>query len=204
MSNLSAYINYFRTLAIMHRDIQHNPGSEVGDAPIESKRFSRWNAEEIIRGDLRTKMSFSPAALLLELYETDLQAQQLYDIKQFPKGAFTVLCKAEAQDGADEERALALAEEIVYHLLQQIWQDHYGAGTSFCSSPFHRFWFDKLQITAVGPLYGSCFGFRCEFEFEFQQIAKIIDPPPAGIFNNVYLLGGHGFILADSDETLGT
>lgn len=183
MSNLSTYINYFRLLATAHKDIQHNPASETGDAAIETKKFSCWNAEEVVRGDLRTRMSFAPAALLLEIYETDLQAQQAYDIKQKPKGAFTVLCKAFDKTSAEEERALALSETIVYQVLQQIWKDHHGEPSAPCNTPFRRFWFDRLNIAAVGPLYDNCFGFRCEFEFEFQQTLNIITPPEEGVFN---------------------
>ncbi|HYC27605.1 MAG TPA: hypothetical protein VEB42_02300 [Chitinophagaceae bacterium] len=182
MTNLTAYIAYFRSLAVAHKDIQHNPESETGDAPIDSKKFCKWNAEEVVAG-LRTTISFVPAALLIELYETNFQAQQAYDIKQKPKGAFTVLCKA-ANETADEERALTLAEKITYELLQKIWQDHHGETATLCNSPFKRFWFDRLEIIPVGPLFSDhCFGYRVEFEFEFQQTINIITAPEEGVFN---------------------
>lgn len=204
MSNYNAYINYFRALATLHNIIKHNPGSETGDAPVESKRFSTWNAEDVVRNDLRTRMSFSPAALLLEVYQTDLQAQNAYDIKQLPKGAFTVLCKDDLRTAASAEAAMSLAEEIMYDLLQRIWQDHHGPDATLCNTPFRRFHFDKIEIIAVGPLYDNCYGFRCEFAFEFQQVRSIITGPPAGRFSEASLLGGDGFILADSDETPGS
>lgn len=181
MSNIRAYIDYFRKLATWHQGIQHNPYSETGDAPVETKHFCKWNAEEVISG-LRTAVSFSPAALLIELYDTNLKADNAYDIKQRPKGAFTVLCKAEPKSMADEERAFTLAETITYDILRKLWDDHHGHGQCLCETPFYRFWFDRLEIIPVGPLWENCYGFRCEFEFEFQQAFRITEAPADGTF----------------------
>ncbi len=180
MSNITTYINYFRNLAASNAAINHDPASETNDSAPGKKKFARWSAEEVITG-LRTKLGWP--ALLIELYDTDLTAATVYDIKQRPKGAFTVLQHAGLNVFAEEEAAYDLCEEIVYDLLKQIWQHHHGASAEGCATPFKKFDFNAINIVPVGPLFDGCkIGYRVEFDFELHQTLNITVAPAPGKF----------------------
>ena len=182
MSNIDNYVNYFRSLAINCVAIGHDPASETGDALPAARKFARWNAEEVISG-LRTEVGWP--CLLIELYETDFDAANVYDIKKRPKGAFTVLQHAQPGSFNDEQAAFSLTEEIVYDLVKKIWQDHYGTSADRCNSPFRQFYFDGSNMAPVGPLFdGAKFGYRVEFGFELQHDVNITEPPAPGKFIN--------------------
>ena len=179
-NNVTAYINFFRQLAIAHQGILHNPNSETqSDAPVGSKHFTKVSVDEVLTG-LRTSVGWP--CLMLELYETDTNAEIVYDIRKRPKGAFMVLVHPADQSIAEEENCYAVAESIVYDLLKQIWQVHYGVGMYGCTTPFKEFNFDKINITPVGPLFDREFGYRVEFDFEFQQDIDLAVAPAEGVF----------------------
>ena len=179
--NVSSYIDYFRQLAVQHKDIQHNIESETGDGPVGSKHFARWSSEEVVTG-LRSSISFTPSALLLELYEVVTQSESPYDIKGQYKGAFTVLAHAAPEDIAAEIEAFELTESICYDLLAKIWQDHDGDNAQRDSTPFRYFDFANISIIPVSKLFDNEFGYRIEFGFEFRQTRNISTPPIAGTF----------------------
>jgi hypothetical protein len=179
--NVSSYIDYFRQLAVHHKDIQHSVESETGDGAIGSKHFARWSAEEVVTG-LRSSISFTPSALLLELYEVVTQSESPFDIKGQYKGAFTVLAHAALENIAAEIDAFELTESICYDLLAQIWQDHYGEDAQRDSTPFSYFDFSNLSIIPVSKLFDNEFGYRIEFGFEFRQTKNISTPPIEGTF----------------------
>ncbi|HRN80169.1 MAG TPA: hypothetical protein PKY29_04375 [Ferruginibacter sp.] len=175
-----AYFNYFRGIAQTHSKLLHNPASETGDAPMHSKRFTRFSPDEVITG-LRSKLSFP--ALLVEPYEKIYAAANMYDIKSNCRGAFMVLASARQGNYKDEEDAYDEAEEIVEDILQKIWADHYGENAPECSTPFSRVQFANMQMIPVGPLFNNEFGWRIEFDFNTNE--KIISTPPAeGVFIN--------------------
>lgn len=166
-----SYQDYFRKLAIAHKDIQHNPAGE--------KRFARWSTDEIVTG-LRTAVSFP--ALLLENYEVITKENNKYDIKGTHSGAFTILEHAQPGDYASEAAAFDKSERILYEVLQQIWQDHYGTDKDRCGTPFQHFFFD-LNIISVGPLFNNEFGWRVEFTFMPRLQVKLTEAPAPGTFN---------------------
>lgn len=200
LSNLDIYVNYFRQLAVSHYLLQHNPATEAKDAAAPDKRFAKWNAEEVI-GGLRTKMSFP--ALIIELYDTNVDASIEYDVRLKPKGAFTVLATAKAGHLPAEQEAYALAEQILYDLLQQIMKDHYEPDRNMCGTPFKEFFFDDLEIIPIGPLYENHFGYRCEFPFEFHKRYDLSAPPAAGVFDDYVVLGFDDEWLGDDAGFLG-
>lgn len=178
-ANLSDYIDYFRQLAILQTDLQHNPAGETGDADTGSVHFARWTADEIITG-LRTKVSFP--ALMLELYEVNTKSSHEWDIKNYYTGAFSIVCSALPGIFASEVQAFALSENIMRDILQHIWNDHYGDGVGRCAAPFEYFDFNNLNITFFGPILNNEFGYRCEFSFMFKRDLSFAQPPPAGSF----------------------
>ncbi len=192
-TNLNRYVAYFRRLAMSHSDIRHNPATEELDAAAPDKRFYKWDDMEIVSA-LRTQITFP--ALIIDLYERNLNAESEFDIRQPATGAFTVLMDARPGNVPEMEAAYARTEKIVNELLQQIWADHYQPVRNQCKAPFKEFYFDKLNITDVGPLFENHYGWRVEFMFLFQKTVNISTAPATGVFDDITILG-------NNDEWLG-
>ncbi|MES2457202.1 MAG: hypothetical protein V4594_16730 [Bacteroidota bacterium] len=198
----TAYVDYFRQLAVSHYLLRHNQAAETGDAPASQGHFTKWNANELV-GGLRTKCSFP--GMLLELYETDPYAETVYDVKPRSRGAFTILQHVKEGDLRGEEAAYALAESIMYNILQQMWQDHYSSSKDRCKTPFYQFGFNNLDIVSTGKILENEMGWRVEFYFEFQRAYNVMTPPDPGAFidNEVFALGDdEGFL--DADDLINT
>lgn len=180
-SNVSNYTNYFRNLAIRHYLLRHNPESETGNAPAESKRFTRWSADEVVTG-LNTQIGFP--ALLLEIFEVTTSSSSNYDVKNNPVGAITVLSSATPGDTAAELQAFDTTMQIVADLLQQMWTDVYGPNRHNCNEaiPFEEFYLNGIQFTPVGPLFQMQYGWRVEFGFKFKKLFTINQAPAPGTF----------------------
>ncbi len=190
MSNVTVtdYSNYFRTLAVVDEDLQHNPDAEDGTADAMEKRFTRWTADEAVTG-LRNRVGWP--ALLLEGYEIVSRAQVPYDVKGFYTGAFTILAHATPNDFNSELEAFATAERIYQNILKMIFQDHYGKNKDRCTTPFAEFSFDNLQIIPVGPLFENEFGWRVEFKFKPKYLLQITEPPSYGTIEEVLPPGSY-------------
>lgn len=178
-ADIQGYIDYFRQLAVTHKDIQHNIASETGDASPGEKRFSTWGIDQVVTG-LRTKMG--DPLLLLENYEIHTSGQNMHDVKAAYSGAFTVIGRAKVNNYADEVFQFAKCERIYKDILQKIWQEMYGADAEFCSTPFYSFQFHTLSIIPVGPLFDNSFGWRIEFSFNPKLSFNISTPPEPGTF----------------------
>lgn len=179
-NNVTTYVDYLRQKAVSHHLLNHDVETETGKGNIKQKRFCIFGNQEVITG-LRTQIAFP--ALIAELYDNELQSQTVYDIRQQPKGAFMVIEHAKENDFVDELRAYALAEEIVYDILKQIWQDHYGPDADRCTTPFKQFRWNGT-ITPTGKLFTNEYGYYVQFEFEFQDTINITEAPAEGVFTN--------------------
>ena len=177
---VSEYISYFRSLAIDHTDIAHNPLSETDAAGASEKHFTRIAIEEVI-GGLRSAVGFP--CLALEIYETEIHSENPISLKSITQGAFMVIDHPATDSFADEQAVYEKTERIVFELLQKIWQDHYSSAAQMCDRPFSFFDFDKMTITPVGPLFTGEHGYRVTFSFELQKTVDITKPPAAGVFN---------------------
>lgn len=177
--NVARYTDYFRQLAVSHHQLQHDPLSETGDAPIGSKHFGRFGAEEVIQG-LHGKVDWP--ALLIEMYENKLTSEDVYSVKGNFAGAFSIFKTANPENLNEVEDSFAFTETIMQDCLAKIWQDHYGTNADSCTTPFKSFNFDGTQITPVGPVFDRQFGWRCEFTFDFNNLKNITTAPVAGTF----------------------
>ena len=121
--------------------------------------------------------------MTLELYETELQSQSVADIKPMPKGSFMIIDNPCQQPSAAEEDVFIKTERIVYDILKQIWQDHYGP-QALCPEPFSFFDFNNLTITPVSKIFSGQSGYRVIFDFQLQNTFNITTPPEAGTFLN--------------------
>jgi hypothetical protein len=178
-NNVGGYTEYFRRLAIAHKDIGHDRDSETNDSKAGKKKFARWSSDEVVTG-LRSKVGFP--ALLIELYEVNTKSEMVYHIQEKPMAAFTILEHAKLHDYADEERAFELTEKIAADILKQIWQDHYGPTANRCETPFKDVDFNGIQMTPVGPLFDNEFGWRVEFGFTFKDSNNLSIAPEVGTF----------------------
>lgn len=162
---VGSYTSYFQQIAVNNPHLQHNPAGETGDAPVESMHFTRWSAEEVVTG-LRSKIGFP--ALLLELYENKTSSEMQLDVRNNYTGAFSIVASAKRGNFVDEINAYGLAEQVMYEVLNTIWNDHYGTDAERCDTPFEIFDFNSLNIVPVGPLFDNEFGYRCEFSFQMK------------------------------------
>lgn len=180
--SVKSYINYFRTLAVIDEDIQHNPLSEDDDSGVYEKKFTRWSADEVVSG-LRNAVGWP--ACLLEMFEITTRAEVPYDVKGIYQGAFTILDHATPDNTKEEVDALDRTERIYKNFLKMIYQDHYGKNKDRCTTPFAEFYFNNLVITPVGPLFQNEFGFRVEFTFKPINLLNIKEPPNYGTIEEV-------------------
>lgn len=173
------YINYFRSLAIFHKDLRHDPTSETGDGPIGSMHFTKISADFVLVA-LPKAMGFP--AMTLELYVTEFESQNVADIKPKTKGSFMIIDNPASSSAEDEAAVFAKTERIVWDILKKIWQDHYGPGVNECETPFRFFEFNNLIITTEHKVFSGQSGYRVIFDFELQNTLNITEPPEAGTF----------------------
>lgn len=176
---VSDYLNYFRQLAVSHKDLQHNPESETGDGPAGSMHFTKISALEVLSA-LPTAIGFP--CMTLELYETETQSQIVSDIKLLTKGSFMIIDNPGSKSFLSEQICFEKTEKIILEILQKIWQDHYGSGVDECQAPFKFFEFDKIEITPVSKVFSGQSGYRVVFDFELQNTIDITQAPEAGTF----------------------
>jgi len=174
------YINYFRSLAIAHKDLRHNPLSETGDGPVGSMHFTKVSPEQVLKA-LRTGIGFP--CMAIELYDTQMESQVSSDIKPKTSGAFMIIDNPASQSAADEDAVFGKTERVTYDILKQIYQDVLSPGADDeCAAPFEFFEFDKLSITPVSRIFGGQSGYRTVFDFELKKTLNINVPPEAGTF----------------------
>ncbi len=179
--NVTEYVDYFRQLAVRHKDILHDPLTEQGLGETAAQGFYTLGNNEIIAG---MNASLSETALCLELYDINGNAENVYDIRETPKGAFMVVNLAKENNYPDQLRAEAHTEAIIYDILKQIWQDHYGPDADQCARPFKHFkW--NYERTPTGKLFTNYYGWYVQFSFDFQNTIDITQPPAEGTFVNL-------------------
>jgi len=178
VSNVTGYINYFRKMAIDHRDLQHDPTSETGDGPAGSMHFTKISSEEVLSA-LNTAIGFP--CLTLELYDTQSDGESISP-KLKPSGAFMIIDNPDDASFPAQEACYEKTERIVWDILKHIWQDHFAPGVDECEAPFKDFDFGKLSITPVGPIFSGQYGYRVIFDFELQNTIDLTAPPEEGTF----------------------
>jgi hypothetical protein len=179
-NNVLDYVNYFRQIAVQHKDIRHNTTSEDGDAPIGSKKFMRTSVSEVL-SSLPRDAGFP--LMCLELYDNNLKSPNQVAIIGNYRGAFMVLEQVGNGKFSEQEQAYAKCESIVHEVLQKIWADHYGPSKTRCTTPFEEVDFNNIEIIFVSGVFnGTEYGVRCEFSFNFHQTNQIARVPTEGTF----------------------
>lgn len=177
---LQNYVAYFRNLAIHHKDIQHNPDAEKGDAAKDQNRFSRTSASQFLQ---KLPNSCGFPHFMIELYDTNTSGSSPFDVKQEKRGAFSIVDNCNVNDFAQQLEAQAKCEAIAYELLQQIWDDHYGPNKNRCTTPFEEFDVNNIEIIFLNGVFsGAEYGVRCEFAFKFYTNQTIAKTPEPGTF----------------------
>ena len=175
---VSTYINYFRQLAVGHKDIKHDQLAEGNQGDPERKKFTTWGADEAITG-LKTSVGFT--ALFLEMFELVTRGDNPFGVRGSYKGAISIFDRVAMDDFADQSNKAQTCYRILEEILRQIWQDHYGKDKNRCSTPFAKFNFNELDINYVGPLFDNVYGWRCEFSFEPLHTLNL-QKAPEGVF----------------------
>ena len=174
-----AYTDYFRQLAVRHTLLQHDTLTEESKGDLTKKAFAIFGNNEIIQG-LRGELG--KTALCIELFENTLSNETIYEVRQKPKGSLMVIDLANDDSFSEELRAYVKSEKIMYDLLKQIWQDHYGPDADQCARPFKQFRFVG-EITPTGRVFTRYYGWYLQFDFDFQNTINITEAPAPGTFD---------------------
>lgn len=178
IGNVTEYIDYFRQMAVSHKDLLHDPSSETGDGPAGSMHFMKISEQEVLSA-LNTAVG-SPF-MTIELYQTDGGGES-QNPKLKPSGAFMIMDTPADGSFPAQEACYEKTERIMFDILKKIWQDHFAPGIDECQAPFKDFDFSKLSITPEGPAFSNQYGYRVIFEFELQNTIDLTEPPAAGAF----------------------
>lgn len=177
---ISDYTAYFETLARQHSLIGHKPASITGDSEAGEQRFAIYNAEDVLASKFRTKLGYP--ALLVEMYEVQFAADQVYDPKMQYRGAFSIICHGSPKERNTEAIQLSKAEGILWDIIQRLYSDHYGPNATACNSPFRIVDVMNAQLMPFGPIWDWDFGWRCEFGFRPKATRKLTELPADGVF----------------------
>lgn len=158
--NFSEYVDYFRTCAINHKVIAHNPPT------VNS--FYRMDIEEVLNG-LRAKLAST--SLILEnpeLFYDDLLSDNK---RKIWRGAYLIVKQAKKNDFDDETQVLSDTLTIGEEVLSKLFNDSQKHRKNNTYTPaigtFHP---ERVRIQKVGPLFDNYYGWR--FEIEFNQAAN--------------------------------
>lgn len=176
---VDTYIDYFRQLAVRHKDIRHNPAAESGELAAEEKRFTTWGADEAVTG-LKTSLGYM--ALFLEIFELNTRGDNPYSVKAQYRGAISIFDRVNYNDFEDQAQKCDKCYQVLEEMLRQMWQDHYGTGKERCTTPFGQVLFNALDISYVGPLFDNVYGWRCEFTFAPKKVLNLLTGPDPGTF----------------------
>lgn len=177
---ISDYTAYFEMLAQQHHLIRHNPDSLNGDSEAGEQRFAIYNAEDVLASKFRSKLGYP--ALLVEMYEVQFGAAEVYDPKMQYRGAFSIICHGSPKERNTEAIQLSTAEAILWDIIQRIYSDHYGPNALGCNSPFSKVDVMNAQLMPFGPIWDWDFGWRCEFGFRPKATRQLTQLPAAGVF----------------------
>lgn len=158
--NFTEYVNYFKTAAINHKVIAHNPPT------VNS--FYRMDIEEVLNG-LRTKLS--SVSLILENPEVYTEDMLSDNRRKLWRGAFLIIKQAKRNDFDDEALVLNDTMEIGEEVLSKMVNDaqKYRSNKSYTPA-IGGFDPNRVRYQKIGPIFDNYYGWR--FEIEFNQPHK--------------------------------
>ena len=143
------YVNYFKSIAETHVDIQHG---------TLGQRFVRMNIEDAFD----QMLDLSSPCLALESLEYSTRAPSLDQNQRVLRGGFMILISVESGDHTAEDAALHKAM-----LLQTDIEAKMRHDKKHCALPWLKFLVaDSFRCFKVGPLYNNAFGWLCEFQVD--------------------------------------
>jgi hypothetical protein len=152
------YSNYFEALATKLRDVAHTK---------DNPKFARFNIEEILAGMAHGLDPVTPC-LLLESFEGRL-SEEGDNVMDNQDAAFLIMqhCELEAFDAQNEiiDRAKKIGLKVVAKLRSDARKD-------IGLKHFDR---NSVGYEKVGPIFGTCFGYRFTFSF-FNPISLAVNP----------------------------
>lgn len=161
----TSYRNYFRNLAIRHKEILHDPASEEEGAPATNRHFIQFNTDDVVNA-LSTAFGAGPC-LALHDYEWNVKDNGAYAFAHEYKGSLLVIKKAIANDPVDTAAVKDLTETIMADVQAQMRVDQYNIAGSD-GSPFKDIDWNKARTIPVGPMWDNCYGWYLEFSFSMH------------------------------------
>jgi hypothetical protein len=174
MITIKPYIDFFKGLAEQHVGIRHSD---------TNKRFFRMNLHEIT-GDMRSKIDPDNKIMTLESYQHSSKDLHSDNHLRDYTGAFMILQRDKNTDDYNiQDTILDECEEIAIEISRKMYDD--SINPDYDARFFVNLELGSFTFQKVGPIFGSWYGFRCQFDFDDNyKIAidptkwdDIVDPP---------------------------
>lgn len=182
------YVNYFRNIAIKHKQINHAHGAEIGSYTLkENRHFAIFEHDEVVTG-LRSQIA-DGIVLFLHLYDTKGYDNLADDYRATHTGAFIIAEKAPIEfqtrgaiaysslDGPEVLQSYETCETIMWQIINRMMMDSRDP----CHL-FHRIQLSDFTIDPVSNLWDGRYGWYVQFTFQTRRNdvinnALATDPP---------------------------
>lgn len=167
---VTEYLDYFKTLASLHPDIQHDISAEGLDGDPSKVRFATfWEADVFSKTPPSGLTNAAPSLALHLLDGTLSDTTNNWDVRSRLNGGFVISERVTVNDRHAEQQAYINCEQIMLDFLVALREQ----STDFCGvGAIHL---ETIQFFQVGPLWDNRFGWWCKFEFSFPL--KLQDRP---------------------------
>lgn len=172
--SVTAYIAYYRQVAMLHKIMQHDEVSEVFDAFPSTCHFRPFSTNE----DFGVALPYTiadGASLHLDMGDRDLANDQLWALPGIYRGGFIITRKATPVDAlAAWEETATIANDVLARMID----DYYESLLPLGDPDFKR-----LRIDPVGPIWADRYGWRVSFRYSIQPPKVAADEVKDRILN---------------------
>lgn len=156
--NFTDYSDYFEAIATKLKDVAHTK-----DAP----KFARFNIEEILAG-MAHGLDPSTPCLLLESFEGRL-SEEGDNVMDTQDAAFLIIQHAALEDFKAQNGIIDRAKQIGFKVVAKMRHDaRLRQGLEHLDR-------NSIGYEKVGPIFGTCFGYRFTFSF-FNPVSLKLNP----------------------------
>lgn len=155
MKSFSAYVDYFRNLATQFKAIGHTE---------QNQKFAIMGITDIL-SDVRGKMDTKSPVLIVERPEGAL-AFRNDALMDSSLGAFYIVKNVNRSNPTELETVHDEMKELAMKVVLRMQYEKNKRNRSDKSFPFHALFFqlDQVKYFPVGPILGSCYGWRVEVD----------------------------------------
>ncbi len=163
----SNYIDYFRDIAVRHKEILHDVLSEGQDGIPGECRFSTFSMDDVSR-NLRTQTA-DGIALHLHLYDWQVKDNEAGDVRGQHNGGFLITKKAQPNNNKDEQDVYVATELVVWDIVNKMYNEK-NAGACNCYNFSDIINFNTITVKPVGPLWDNRYGWWVEFTYTKKRV----------------------------------